>query len=41
MLTTAERRVARQITGRITPALADALDALLAAEPGASTSVLA
>jgi TnpA family transposase len=40
-LTAAERHVARQITARITPAQADALDALLAAEPGASTSVLA
>jgi TnpA family transposase len=40
-LTAAERHVARQITGRITPAQADALDALLAAEPGTSTSVLA
>lgn len=40
-LTAAERHVARQITGRITPTQADALDALLGVEPGASTSVLA
>lgn len=40
-LTAAERHVARQIAGRITPAQADALDALLAAEPGTGTSVLA
>lgn len=40
-LTAAERHVARQITGRITPSQADALDALLAAEPGTGTSVLA
>jgi TnpA family transposase len=40
-LTAAERHVARQISGRIKPAQADALDALLATEPGASMSVLA
>ena len=40
-LTAAERHVARQITGRITAAQADGLDAPLAAEPGTSTSVLA
>jgi TnpA family transposase len=40
-LTAAERRVARQITSRIPSVQADALDALLAAEPGTGTSVLA
>lgn len=40
-LTAAERHVAHQISGRIKPAQADALDALLATEPGASMSVLA
>lgn len=40
-LTAAERHVARQNSGRIKPAQADALDALLATEPGASMSVLA
>ena len=40
-LTAAERHVARQITGRITPSQAEALDALMVAKPGTSTSVLA
>ena len=40
-LTAAERAVARQITGRITPTQAAALDALLVAEPRTGTSVLA
>src|SRR3954454_15513512 len=40
-LTTAERHVARQLTNRLSPAQVAALDGLLSAEAGTSTSVLA
>ena len=40
-MTAAERHVARQLTAGLSRAQAEALDALLVAEPGASTSVLA
>ena len=40
-LTTAERHVARQLTNRLAPAQVAALDDLLSAEAGTSTSVLA
>ena len=40
-MTAAERHVARQLTTALSRAQAEALDALLMAEPGASTSILA